>query len=154
MSNVSIDKAVHEDIEQLLPLLDSLFALEQDFVFEPVKARHALATLIDTPEQSCLHVARLEGRIVGMCSAQLVVSTAQGGHSAWVEDVVLEKRWRGNGIGRLLLNSLEQWCRQQGVTRMQLVADRDNHAAHGFYHHTGWLETNLEVMKKHLISKK
>lgn len=150
MNTPRISRAGHSDIEQLLPLLESLFSLEEDFLFDPVRARRALERIIDDGERSCLLVARIEERVVGMCSAQLVISTAQGSWSAWVEDVVVAADWRGKGIGSGLLEALEQWCRQNGVTRMQLVADRDNHPAHQFYQHTGWSETNLEVIKKQI----
>jgi len=152
VTSPTIDRAGVEDIELLLSLLETLFALEEDFTFDPARARVALERIIEDRERSCLLVARIDGRIIGMCSAQLVISTAQGAWSAWVEDVVVDSAWRAKGVGSQLLKGLEQWCRQNGVARMQLVADRDNHAAHGFYQHTGWSETNLTVLKKQIIT--
>lgn len=143
-----IDRAGVADIEQLLPLLKALFSLEKDFEFEPEKARSALSALIGDVSRSCVLVARAEGSVVGMCSAQLVISTAQGAPSAWVEDVVVADAYRGMGVGESLLSELEDWCRQQGALRMQLVADCDNHSGLGFYRHTGWDNTNLKVLKK------
>jgi GNAT superfamily N-acetyltransferase len=152
LTSPTIDRAGGDDIELLLPLLETLFALEEDFTFEPARARVALERIIKDRERSCLLVARIDGRIIGMCSAQLVISTAQGAWSAWVEDVVVDSAWRGKGVGSQLLKGLEQWCRQNGVARMQLVADCDNHGAHGFYQHTEWSETNLKVIKKQIIT--
>lgn len=122
MTTPLIDRAGAADIDQLLPLLESLFSLEKDFEFEPARARTALSQLLSDPGRSCVLVARVQGKVVGMCSAQLVFSTAQGTPSAWVEDVVVASSYRGTGVGELLLAELERWCRLKGVSRMQLVA--------------------------------
>lgn len=148
MSPVVIGRATAGELKQLLPLLEELFSLEEDFSFNKAKARTALTSLLHDTARSCVLVARLQGRIVGMCSAQLVMSTSQGALSAWVEDVIVEHSSRGRGIGQTLLNELEQWCQEQGVTRMQLLADKDNLPALDFYHRTEWQDTNLKVMKK------
>ena len=148
MTQPVIDRAGAADIELLLPLLEALFSLEADFSFDPDKARRALLLLVNDSERSCVLVARAEQKIIGMCSAQLVFSTAQGAPSAWVEDVVVAQAYRGTGIGQRLLSELEQWCQRLGATRLQLVADRDNHPALDFYRHNGWDGSNLTVLKK------
>lgn len=148
MNIPKIDRAKAADIAQILPLLDTLFALEEDFEFKPANVARALKRILDDGERSCLLVARSDERIVGMCSVQLVISTAEGTYSAWVEDVIVDSTWRGQGVGSLLLEGLEQWCRDNGATRMQLVADRNNDNALGFYRHTGWSELNLYTLKK------
>lgn len=148
MNSLQIDRAGRADIEQILPLLKALFALEKDFDFEPDKARCALERMVGDRERICLLVARVDGEVVGMCSAQLVISTALGADSAWIEDVVVDSHWRGQGIGNALLTELEQWCRQQGATSMKLLADHDNHPALDFYRRNGWSGTNLIALKK------
>jgi GNAT superfamily N-acetyltransferase len=73
----------------------------------------------------------------------LVISTAEGAPSAWIEDVVIEADWRGKGLGRALLAYVLQWARSQGATRAQLLADLDNAPALEFYEHLGWQSTRL-----------
>lgn len=145
---LSIERASEADIEQLLPLLQQLFALEADFSFNPEHVSQGLAAIMQQPERAVVLVARSEKSVVGMCSAQLVISTAEGGLSAWVEDVVVDQGFRGRGVGTMLLDRLAQWCQQHGVRRMQLVADRDNRPALEFYRRSGWQATNLEVLQR------
>ena len=85
---------------------------------------------------------------MGMVSAQTVVSTAEGGESVWIEDVVVRNGWRRKGIGRKLVQAVEQWCAGRGVTRMQLLADGANEAACEFYPKRGWTRTGMVAFRK------
>jgi GNAT superfamily N-acetyltransferase len=78
-----------------------------------------------------------------MVSAQLVISTAEGAPSTWVEDMVVRDGWRGQGIGRALLDGLMSWAKSKGATRAQLLVDLDNEPALGYYQHLGWQTTRL-----------
>jgi ribosomal protein S18 acetylase RimI-like enzyme len=60
-----------------------------------------------------------------------------------VEDMVVSDSWRGQGIGRKLLDSLLEWAKANGATRAQLLVDMDNEPALGYYQHLGWQATRL-----------
>jgi GNAT superfamily N-acetyltransferase len=90
-----------------------------------------------------LWVADLNGRLVGICSAQIVISTAEGGTAAWVEDVVVSPDLRGHGIGRRLLDAVAAWAARRGIGRLQLLADRDHAAALAFYRRLDWQTTRM-----------
>ena len=136
------------DIPALSALLNLLFSIEQDFQPDPDKQRRGLAGLLADPARACILVARDgEGNAIGMASGQLVISTAEGAPSLWVEDVVIEPAWRGGKLGRALLDALLAWSRDKGATRAQLLADRDNGPALGFYQHLGWTRTALEAWR-------
>jgi GNAT superfamily N-acetyltransferase len=82
-----------------------------------------------------------------MVSAQLVISTAEGAPSAWVEDMVVRADCRGEGLGRALLEALLAWAADQGATRAQLLVDLDNAPALGYYQHLGWQATKLAARR-------
>ena len=67
----------------------------------------------------CFMIARtLEGRIIGMAR---VISD---GHSdAYIQDVVVLKAYRGQGIGRELVQRLTQFCVSRGIAWIGLVAE-------------------------------
>jgi GNAT superfamily N-acetyltransferase len=92
--------------------------------------------------------AEAEGQVVGLASAQILISTAEGGPAGLVEDVVVAEGWRGRGIGRKLVAALEQWAATRGATRLQLLADRDNRPALRFYDAIGWERTRLICLRK------
>jgi GNAT superfamily N-acetyltransferase len=125
-------------------LLAALFAIEQDFQADTSRQREGLTLLLrEPPQRAAVMVAREAGRVVGMASAQLVISTAEGAPSAWIEDVVIAASHRGRGLARDLLAALLDWAGQQGATRAQLLADGGNEPALGFYRHLGWETTRL-----------
>ncbi len=144
----SVRPARPGDLDDLVRLLRVLFAVEPDFRADPVRQRRGLVLLLADPARRVAFVAEEGGRVVGMATAQLVVSTAEGGDSALVEDVVVEEGRRGRGAGRLLLAAIAAWARARGATRLQLLADRENAAALAFYARLGWRGTRLVALRK------
>jgi GNAT superfamily N-acetyltransferase len=143
MKSFAITSASEADIPELIDLLGVLFSIEQDFTPDTDKQRRGLAALLASAAGH-IAIARDETlRAVGMATAQLVISTAEGAPSAWVEDVVVREDWRGKGLGRALLDAVLAWARAQGAARAQLLADLDNAPALAFYERLGWQTTRL-----------
>ena len=138
-----ITTATAADIPELIGLLGILFAIEQDFTPDVEKQRRGLTGLLASPSGQVAIARDAQGRAIGLATAQLVLSTAEGAPSDWIEDVVVESDWRGKGLGRALLAYVLQWARSQGATRAQLLADLDNTPALEFYEHLGWQSTRL-----------
>jgi GNAT superfamily N-acetyltransferase len=145
--SIVVRHATDEDVGALVFLVEQLFQLEQDFSFCERKQRTGLRLLLRHPG-ACVRVAEVGGKVRGMCTCQLVVSTAEGAVSGWMEDLVVDRSWRGMGIGVQLLHAVLVWARDAGATRLQLLADRNNEDAIGFYKHLGWHDTNLVAMRK------
>lgn len=141
-SPIAITPAHAGDIPALVALLHDLFAIEPDFEFDAGKQARGLAMLLRSPSATVL-VARENDALIGMASVQLVISTAEGAPSAWVEDVCVADMARGRGIGRHLVEAALAWARDRGATRAQLLADLDNAPALAFYARLGWQGTRL-----------
>jgi GNAT superfamily N-acetyltransferase len=146
---VIIRNATAADLDAMVALLAELFSLEADFDFDAGRQRSGLLRMLDgCRKHRCVMVAEVEGRTVGMATVQILVSTAEGGEVGLVEDVSVQKDWRGRGIGGRLLASLERWSAQRGLRRLQLLADRENRAGLQFYVKNGWHETRLVCLRK------
>jgi GNAT superfamily N-acetyltransferase len=144
---VKIRVARDEDIEELAGLLGRLFTIEADFAPDAVKQTAGLRLLLARPD-ALVAVAEAGGRAVGMCSVQTLVSTAEGGPVGLLEDLVVREESRGRGIGTLLLQAAERWARDRGLVRLQLLADRTNAPALGFYGARGWGGTLLVALRR------
>ncbi len=138
-----------DDLEPMVDLLRLLFTIEEDFNVDATRQRQGLALLL-REARACVLIAEAEGRVVGMCTGQLVISTAEGGPSLLVEDVVIATDHRGKGLGRELMAAMARWAGAQGATRMQLLADRNNLPALHFYERLGWRTTALICLRRHL----
>ncbi|MEN6568070.1 MAG: GNAT family N-acetyltransferase [Veillonellales bacterium] len=143
-----IRKALPADIDFLVELLQLLFAIETDFSVDRERQRRGLEMMLQEEKFRCLLVAEADRKVVGMCSAQLLVSTAEGGFKAMIEDVVIAEDYRGRGIGVQLLTAIAQWAAKQGAARLDLLADRGNGPALAFYKKLNWTFTGLICLQK------
>jgi ribosomal protein S18 acetylase RimI-like enzyme len=148
MDVVRIRGATAADLDALVRLLEVLFSIEADFRPDPARQRRGLSLLLAVPDRAAVLVAEQGGAVVGMATAQLVVSTAEGGPAALVEDVVVLSGARGHGVGRALVGALEAWARARGASRLQLLADRENAPALRFYERLGWRGTRLVCLRR------
>ena len=146
--DVILRKASVSDIDSLVGLLEELFSIEEDFVFDEQKQRKGLLLMLDAQDERCVMIAEVDKKIVGMCSVQTFVSTAEGCPVGVIEDVVVSQKYRSRGIGKSLVKSIEAWSKEKGLVRLQLLADRNNSAALEFYKKTGWCNTQLICFRK------
>lgn len=150
MTNISLDFACAEDLPQLADLLAELFTLESDFKPERDKQLRGLQLILDEPSLGKLFVLRVDGQVAGMANALVTVSTAEGGRVLLLEDVIVSREHRGGGLGRKLVEHVLDWAHAQGMTRVTLLADRDNHAAQDFYRALGFEPSHMTVLRKSL----
>jgi GNAT superfamily N-acetyltransferase len=140
--------ATPTDLPALVVLLSELFSIEVDFSPDTAKQRRGLELLLDAGERACVLVAEEAGQVVGMVTAQILISTAEGADVALIEDMVVTQSARGRGIGQRLLAEIESWCAERGLARLQLLADRQNTPASEFYQRCGWLPTQMVAWRK------
>jgi len=149
MDETTIRPATQDDIPAMVGLLAQLFAIESDLAIDRAAQARGLAMLLRRADALALVATRAE-RVVGMTTVQLTVSTARGGLSAGVEDVVVDSPHRGSGIGRRLLAAAEAWARERGALRIALLADETNAPALDFYDQLGFVRTRLVWLAKPL----
>lgn len=140
-----ITPATSEDIPVMVNLLQQLFSIEQDFVPNAEKQQRGLELLLENPLATILVAKTAEQQVIGMCSVQRVVSTAQGSFAAWIEDVIVAENFRHQGVATELLAAATTWAKQHGVTRLQLLVDTQNLPAMQFYERLGWRTTQLSA---------
>ena len=147
--DATIRNARLEDLDTLAILLRQLFSIEADFDVDAERQRRGLSMMLDgCLKHRCVKVAEVQGEVVGMVTAQLLISTAEGGIVALVEDMVVDSHHRARGIGRRLMTAIEEWSRERGAKRLQLLADHTNFSALDFYHKIGWRPTRLICLRR------
>ncbi|MBC7293961.1 MAG: GNAT family N-acetyltransferase [Thermoleophilia bacterium] len=85
-------------------------------------------------------VAEVEGAVVGMCNLIFSFSTWSAAPVCEVQDLVVTKSFRRQGIGRGLLEAAARMARTRGCRRLFLLAEVWNLEAHRFYRAAGMSE--------------
>ena len=83
----------------------------------------------------------------------VIVATAMvghDGHRGWVYYVATDPGHRGKGLGRTIMQAAEDWLRQAGLAKLQLMVRRENAAAGAFYQSIGYAEAQTIVFAKWL----
>ena len=147
---MQIEFAGVADLEAMADLLHELFTLESDFRPQRERQLAALLWILDHPAHARLFVARDAGRVVGMANALISISTAEGGPVLILEDVILAASHRGGGHGRQLVEHVLRWAESEGMSRVTLLADKNNTAALAFYQRLGFEESAMVVRRRKL----
>ena len=146
---VTIRTAKSSDIPQLVELLKELFTIEADFDFDQDKQSSGLNLLLDS-EKDCIIVAQSlnDDKVLGMCTVQTLISTAESGTVGLLEDLIVKADFRNQGIASKLIAEAVYWAECQGLKRLQLLADKNNRPALNFYQKQGWESTQLVCLRK------
>jgi len=145
---VRVRPATKDDMENMADLIAILFKLEPDFIIDRERQKKGLSALVDS-DSAHIVVAEYQGRIAGMCSCQTIISTSEGGLAGIIEDVVVSPDFRKRGIGKALIRNVALWAEKNGISRLQLLADRNNYGALGFYRKTGWSMTRMVCLRNY-----
>lgn len=147
---IEINFATANDLPHLADLLAELFTLESDFRPDRNKQLSGLRLILDTPALGQLFVLRVAGKVAGMANALITISTSEGERVLLLEDVIVDSEHRGRGLGSCLVEHVLNWAREQGMTRVTLLADRDNQVALDFYSKLGFENSQMTVLRKKL----
>jgi GNAT superfamily N-acetyltransferase len=86
-----------------------------------------------------LYVAEHDARIVGSLALLIMDNIGHlGAPSAIVEDVVVDPRLHGTGIGRQMMQFAMQKARDKGCYKMMLSSNARRERAHAFYDSLGF----------------
>jgi ribosomal protein S18 acetylase RimI-like enzyme len=81
-------------------------------------------------------VARSSDTLVG------AVMTGHDGHRGALYYLGVDPRWRRRGIGVALVRAAEDWCRGEGVPKLNLLVRRENAGVVAFYAALGYREND------------
>lgn len=133
-----LDEVTDEAVEafgRLLPQLSSS-AVPPDAA--------ALSTMVRSPAVTVL-VARSDGQIVG--SLTLAMFPTPTGLRAWIEDVVVDKAARGQGVGALLTQEAMRLAQEAGARSLDLTTRPSREAAGRLYERAGFKQRETRLYR-------
>ena len=104
----------------------------------PDALERALDLFLARPEFGFVWLARTGDAVAGACVVCYAISTSLGGLVAKLDDVTVEPRQHGQGIGSAMLTALVRHLRRRGVGRIDTACHRENAAAWRFYMRHGF----------------
>lgn len=147
---VKFKEATKDDTPTLIDFLGELFELEKDFQPDPERQAAALKLILENPEHAVIYLIQVDEEIAGMVALHMAISTAEGGWCGRIEDLYLKPEFRRRGIGRQAMDNLFAIAKSKGLTRLTLIADKDNLPALQFYEKCGFSEMNLVSFMKRI----
>jgi aminoglycoside 6'-N-acetyltransferase I len=148
-----IEKIGSESIDPAFDLLGRFF-LEEGFDTPAEQMRTFLAAML-VSQDSAIFLARYAGEILGIAT----VTTSLGleyGRSAELEDLYVLPKARNRGIASALIETVYDWCRQQGCSIVLVTVTPQGEAAHelmGFYQQRGFVNTQRFLMECSLLTE-
>ncbi len=124
-----------ENINNLLSQLsDSVHTITEE----------GLNTLLSS-SQSHLYVLESDGQFIGMTT--LCLYQCPTGWKAWIEDVVVDRNYRGKGYGTLMIEKVIEQCRKRGEVTLMLTSRPSRVVANQLYQSLGFEKRETNVYK-------
>jgi ribosomal protein S18 acetylase RimI-like enzyme len=96
------------------------------------------AEFLARPQIGFVWLSRTGDAVAGACVVCYAISTSLGGLVAKLDDVTVDPKQHGQGIGTAMLTALVRDLRQRGIGRIDTACHRDNTAAWRFYMRHGF----------------
>lgn len=127
----------HEAIQRFLNQLTS----------NPMTLTEEMFNQLVASSNSHLFFLLKEGQIAGMLTVGIYYSPTGG--KAWIEDVVVDKSFRGQGLSKLLVAHAIEFVKAKQVPSLMLTSNPKRIAANKLYQTMGFerKETNVYRMK-------
>ena len=140
---VTIRKPKVEDAEAIIHVMtvadtETLFLARNPGEFcTPVEREKQIIENVLADNDSEWFVAEYDNKVVGQCSVGLVRRNARYRHRAECAFVIL-KDYCNLGIGGRMMEECIKWCKEHGITQIELDVVKDNNRALKMYQNFGF----------------
>ena len=144
--NLKFRQATREDLPEIVRMLaDDFLGTSRERYENPLPESYLKAfEEINADKNNELIVVENEGEVIGTLQITFTPSISfQGGKRATVESVRVDEKYRGQSIGKELMNWAINRARQENCVTMQLTTNNDRTDAHHFYENLGFKGSHL-----------
>lgn len=145
---MKIRRATIEDQEEICVLIRQL----EDYVKLERKPserdlRETLAKLINSP--NCLVLVAEDGdKIIGLLTMWVRSTLFHGAESALIDELIVDKSYRGRGIGKELVKGAFAEAKLRGCIEIEVSTEKNNQKAIEFYKKCGFTEEHILLEKE------
>lgn len=123
-----------DDFPSIFKLLKTLW-VDFDLNFEHLQTVYFKAI---QSENQKLIVGTIKGQIVGFCSLTIKNNLWLAGKLGHVDEIVVDESFRGQGIGKKLMERITEIAKENSCKRIELDSAFHRKNAHGFYKSIGY----------------
>ena len=136
--------AVPADEAAVLALIEELFEPPgaRPKGYSPERGREGFRHAVQHPEADVL-LAVDGDSIAGLASVYADFLSIRYGKRCWLQDLVVSKSRRSEGIGAKLIAAAAEWARERGCTHLELASGAGRLDAHRFYLREGMAQSML-----------
>ncbi len=143
--SIEITKVTFADLEQLSGLYTELTGENSN-----KSKMETVFNKINSDKNCILLCAKQNGMLVGSVYAVICKDlTGKCNPFMIVENVIVKSSMQNKGIGKLLMNSLEEFAKRKNCSYIFLVSASHRKQAHQFYHRLGY-NVDVKGFKKYL----
>ena len=133
---MAVRRAVESDLGAIHPLLDELVHAE-------LGRRRATWSEALTVTAYAAWVGEIDGTLAGFMDLFLFPDVAHGGTIGLINNLVVDARFRGRGLGEDLLREAICHCRRHGVVELHVWTGFDNARAIRLYERVGFVRRSV-----------
>ena len=156
---IEIRQATEKDVDIIFNFINEL-AIYEKFENEVIATKELILETLFKNNKADVLIANYYGKPVGMALYFYTYSTFLGKIGIYLEDLYVKEKYRGKGIGKLLINNLAKICLDNGYGRLEWSVLDWNKPSIDFYESLGakpqteWIKYRLEgETLKNLSSK-
>jgi ribosomal protein S18 acetylase RimI-like enzyme len=144
MNKVIIREMTSDDlaaVQCLLQQLDGMFKSEHDISFNAVRT-----TFLEMEGKRDIYInyiAQYEDTIVGFISAVRYKTFFHKRGTALINELIIDERYRGKGIGEKLVHTMIEISREAGLNEVEVSTSSENEKAISFYKKNGLIDESI-----------
>jgi GNAT superfamily N-acetyltransferase len=142
MQKISIERAEVYHAPEVSELLGQL-----GYPSQPEAIREKIS-ILSASKADYIWIAQSQGKVVGLLALHLTPLLHAGGNLGRITALVVDENSRGQGIGRLLVETAEKWAWEKDCTRIELTSGDQRSRAHKFYQGLGYAVESKRFIKR------
>jgi GNAT superfamily N-acetyltransferase len=154
MEDYVIGEALPGDIDGIFTLLTQLWPDEK---LNKENISRVYSDSMDNPDYFFLIAKDSGGKIIALAAYMLVHSLWQSGLLCQLNELVVDEKYRGKGIGTRLIDLIARFSAERGCSRLELDSAFFRHDAHEFYKSLGFenraflFSKKITVLSRHAV---
>lgn len=148
-----LDEVIKMDLECDLEIMRLNRKRPKDIKRFALTHRNNFLAMFNEPITQRIFGAKVGKELVGYIWVRIEPEIEEMVPVGFVESIFVKSGFRGNGVGKALIRRAEKFCREKGVSRVELVVNVKNGNAIKFYKNMGFKARRYTLERKLIPAK-